>query len=185
MWSTQLDALVERKPKYFSPAIDSSNTEVLPVGAPESQVGEGRPKSRTHRKRKQKPTLATKEQGTTNYWEQIITRQAKGLRHLPLPPKNFVDRDQGTWKAWDEGLPTRVQKRPRSTKTSLEHLTRRDKQHRALPKRKNECLRWMLQPMSEKLPESMPGVPTITVTTPLGKTCWPKDMNSYISKERA
>lgn len=112
-----------------------------------------------------------------NYWVPIIKRHAKHLRYLPVPPKNFV-RQERTAKR------SKSQKDQDGLNVSLKRLLLGDKKHELPSHRANECRRWVLQPMAEKPPEPMPGVPTVTVTDPGGKTWWPKDLNSYITPEQ-
>jgi hypothetical protein len=111
-------------------------------------------------------------------------RHAKELRHLPVPHKDFIRRERMSSKMIKNISRSRVQEQPQSIKINVENFIRGDTQHQKLPKKEKECLRWMLQPMTEKPPEPKPGVPTITVTNSQGKTCWPKDLNCYISKGR-
>lgn len=114
----------------------------------------------------------------TNYWGPIIKRHAKDLNYLPMPPKDFVRRERKAKRSKDKETQDRL-------KVSLNALLRCEKQRELPSHRAKECRRWVLQPMTEKPPEPLPGVPTITVTDPGGKTWWPKDPNSYITLEQS
>lgn len=113
-----------------------------------------------------------------NYWEPIMMRHAKDLNLLPVPPKDFVRREKKAIRSEDS-------ERRDHLKVSLRALLRREKKRELRSHTENQCRRWMLQPMTEKPPEPMPGVPTITVTDAGGKTWWPKDLNSYITSEQS
>lgn len=107
-------------------------------------------------------------------WQQIMYRNAKELDYLPVPPKDFVSREIKAMKAKKQSDRGRYG-------VKLSHLLREERSRKLPSERHNECWRWMLQPMTEKQPDSKPGVPTVTVTDPNGKTWWPKDMNRYIT----
>ncbi|KAG6354559.1 hypothetical protein INS49_004577 [Diaporthe citri] len=113
-----------------------------------------------------------------NYWKTIITRHAKDLDFLPVPPRDFVHREKNAIRSRD------IEKADR-LRVSLRALLRRERQRELPFHRDNECRRWVLLPMTEKPPEPMPGVPTVTVTDPGGKTWWPKDPNSYITQKES
>lgn len=204
MMAPTIGCLYERKPNQRMPFNEPSDTMVLSICATENGTVEGRPQSKRRQRSRPDdwepvtdpsttmvlsasapksgtelgPTPATENQNTPNYWEQIIMRHAQNLDRLPVPPRDFVKRERSDFKS-------RNKKRRNCSKTSLQLLLRRDKQHDTLPTKANSCLRSVLLPMTQTPPEPMPGVPTVTVTTPEGKTCWPKDINSYISRDKA
>lgn len=171
MMAPTIGPLHERKPKHCMPVTEPSDTTVLSISATEKGTGKGRPRSKRHRK------------SQPNYWEQIVKRHATNLKYLPVPPRHFVQRERKASR--NKKRQNGAKKRQNGAKTSLKLLLRGDKQHEALPTKANGCLRWALLPMTEKPPEPLPGVPTVTVTTPEGETCWPKDINSYISRDKA
>lgn len=110
-----------------------------------------------------------------NYWQPLMEEYAKELEYLPVPPKDLVRRESKAKRTTNLKVYSHY-------KIGLKHLKRRDERHRTLPSQKpKQCMRWILEPMREKAPEPMPGVPRITVTDPKGKTWWPRDPNSYIT----
>lgn len=126
--------------------------------------------------KQRKPRSWIRRKHVSRYWEQIMTRNAKELDHLPVPPKDFVTRERKAMEA-------RRKKRsdPNRYEVNLSHLLREEGPHELPSERWEECWRWILQPMSERQPEPKPGVPTVTVTDPDGKTWWLKDPNTYIT----
>lgn len=204
MMAPTIGALYERKPNHCMPVNELSGTTVLSICAIENGTEERRPQSKRHRRSRPDDwepvtdpaatmvlsastprsgtelgaTPATENQDTPNYWEQIIQRHAQNLNHLPVPPKDFVKRERSA------SMST-VKKRRNYAQTSLKLLLQGEQKYEALPKKAKSCLRSVLLPMTQTPPEPMPGVPTVTVTTPEGKTCWPKDVNSYISRDKA
>lgn len=127
------------------------------------------------RKDRQKSEDVKKNQ-KPNYWQPLMKEYAKELEYLPAPPKDFVRRETKAMRTTDLKVYSRY-------KVGLRHLKRGEKTHGRIPSEKpNQCMRWILEPMREKAPEPMPGVPRITVTDPKGKTWWPRDPNSYITK---
>lgn len=139
-------------------------TEPLPTLKPRPETIQREPRSGIIRK------------DVAHCWEQIMTRNAKELDHLPVPPKNFVTRERKAMEA-------RRKKKsdPRRYEVNLSHLLQEERPHKLPSERWEECWRWILQPMSERQPEPNPGVPTVTVTDPDGKTWWLKDPNTYIT----
>ena len=97
-------------------------------------------------------------------------RHAADLDYLPVPPKDFVRREQ---------MATQSTKRKEQDrfKVSLNRLLRGHKQHQLPSSGDDECWRWVLEPTTKEPPEPMPGVPSITVTDPDGETWWPRDPN--------
>lgn len=140
-------------------------TKSLPVSAPRSGA------------KRQTPSSNTRTVPKPNYWEPIMMRHAKDLDYLPVPPRYFARREK-------MATMSRRRKDQDRYKVSLRHLLRGEEQRQIPPRRNKECFRWVLEPMTEKWPEPMPGVPTITVTDPNGKTWWPKDTNSYITMKQ-
>lgn len=140
-------------------------TEPLPISTPRSAAKQEAPLSNTGIEHK------------PNYWEPIMIRHAKDLDYLPVPPKDFVRRER-------KATMSTKSKEQDYYKVSLKHLLRRESPRHIPPRRDNECFRWVLQPITEKPLEPMPGVPTVTVTDANGKTWWPKDPNSYITMKQ-
>lgn len=145
------------------------------------------------------PLPTTEAQRPPNHWEKIIKEHAANLEHLPVPPKDFVKREKDALKrrkkkiagACSESrarlrdLSRGIEKQaPTKPKTSLRDLLRRNEKQLRLTKPNNTCHNWVLRPTTENAPQPSPGVPRIVVTTPEGETCWAKDMNPYISKEK-
>lgn len=114
------------------------------------------------------------EKHNPNYWEGIVKRHAKNLYYLPVPPRYFERQEGMASKA-------KSQKQQDRHRVSLKRLLLGDKKQEIPSRKDSQCRRWVLKPMTIKPPEPMPGVPTITVTDPGGKTWWPKDPNSYIT----
>lgn len=107
-----------------------------------------------------------------------MIRHAGDLDHLPVPPKDFAYRERKATQSTKRRNQDRF-------KVSLNRLLRGEKQLELPSQREDECRRWVLQPMTEQPPEPNPGVPSITVTDPDGKTWWPKDPNGYITAREA
>lgn len=124
--------------------------------------------------RRHKSTIKRKH--VSRCWQQIMYRNAKELDYLPVPPKDFVSRERKAMKARSKGKSDADR-----YGINLSHLLREERSHKLPSERYKECWRWMLQPMTEKQPEPKPGVPTVTVTDPDGKSWWPKDINTYIT----
>lgn len=126
----------------------------------------------------ERPKSATKKEKKRNYWQPIIAKYAEDFDHLPVPPRNFVQDIRKAKRTQNKEKRARL-------KIDLRALKRANKKKQKLlplPDR-NKCMRWVLMPMTWTPPEPKPGVPTITVTDPAGKDWWPKDPNSYITKE--
>lgn len=108
-------------------------------------------------------------------WQTTIYRHSKDLKRLPIPPKAFIRTQR------ENPLKSSSKRKADTPAKQLKRLIRGE-QERYIDCKPKQCKPWAFRPKSLQQPEPNPGVPTITITKPNGKTGWLQDTNSYLDE---